>query len=77
MKMTRHIHQRLRLKNGLITALLMTLFILTAGISRHYPLQTDLSANHSNTLSIASRKILDTLSQSHCLCQRTLSKTTD
>lgn len=62
MKITRHIHQTLRLKNGLITLLLIVLLALVSWISRNYPVQTDLSFNRSNTLSTASRKILETLS---------------
>ena len=58
MKMTQHIHQRLRLKNRLITLTLIGLLIGLARISYLYPLQIDTSSNASNTLSDNSKKIL-------------------
>ncbi|MCF6249929.1 MAG: Gldg family protein [Methylococcaceae bacterium] len=64
MKITQHIHQRIRLKNWLLTYLILSLLIALAWLSRVYTAQTDLTANASNTLSIASQKILATLPES-------------
>ena len=61
MIINQHIHQRIRLKNGLLTlAILSTIFCL-AWLSRSYTAEIDLTANNSNTLSAASQKILATL----------------
>jgi ABC-type uncharacterized transport system involved in gliding motility auxiliary subunit len=64
MKITQHIHQRIRLKNWLLTFVILSLLIALAWLSRVYTAQTDLTANASNTLSIASQKILATLPES-------------
>lgn len=61
MKITQHIHQRIRIKNGLLTLVILSLLIGLAWVSRLYPLQFDVTANTSNTLSEASQKILTTL----------------
>lgn len=64
MKLTPHIHQRLRLKNGLLTLVLLALLICLAWASRFYSKQIDLTANNINTLSVASQKILLSLPKS-------------
>lgn len=61
MKLSRHIHQQIRLKNLLVTAVFLCLFGALAWLSVRYPLQTDITANAENTLSSASEKILATL----------------
>lgn len=61
MRLSRHIHQQIRLKNLLGTAALLCLFGALAWLSVRYPLQTDITANTSNTLSTASQKLLATL----------------
>ncbi|WP_305906869.1 DUF4350 domain-containing protein [Methylomarinum sp. Ch1-1] len=63
MKINRHIHQTLRLKNLLTTALLLALLIVCAWLSRQYSAHIDLSADASNTLSQASVKVLNQLQQ--------------
>lgn len=62
MKINRHIHQTLRLKNLLLTLILLTCIAAMAWLSQRYPLRVDLSANAANTLSEASTKVLDKLS---------------
>ena len=61
MKISRHIHQQIRLKNWLATTALLCLFGALAWLSVRYPLQTDITANAENTLSPASVKTLPTL----------------
>ncbi|NOR69359.1 MAG: ABC transporter [Methylomarinum sp.] len=61
MKITQHIHQRLRLKNGIITFIILSLLIAMAWLSHTYTAQIDLTSNASNTLSEASQKVLSTL----------------
>ena len=61
MKITQHIHQRLRIKNWLITLIIITLLITLAWLSRLYTAEVDLTANNNNTLTEASQKILATL----------------
>jgi ABC-type uncharacterized transport system involved in gliding motility auxiliary subunit len=61
MKLSRHIHQQIRLKNWLATTVLLGLFGALAWLSVRYPLQTDITANAENTLSPASEKTLATL----------------
>ncbi|MCK4843262.1 MAG: GldG family protein, partial [Methylococcales bacterium] len=63
MKISAHIHQRIRLKNGLLTLAILSLLIALAWLSQRYTAQIDLTANASNTLTEASQKILTTLSQ--------------
>ncbi len=62
MKINRHIHQTLRLKNLLITVLLLAFLSGLAWMSREYAARVDLSANADNTLSEASAKVLAKLS---------------
>jgi ABC-type uncharacterized transport system involved in gliding motility auxiliary subunit len=59
MKINRHIHQTLRLKNFLATVLILTLLFTAAWLSRQYHTQIDLSANAGNTLSETSVKVLE------------------
>ena len=61
MKITPHIHQRILIKNWLITLVILAVLISLAWLSRLYSTQIDLTANASNTLSEASQKILTTL----------------
>ncbi|MGZ8095162.1 MAG: DUF7088 domain-containing protein, partial [Methylosarcina sp.] len=61
MKITRHLHQRLRFKNFLVTLALLCLLGGLAWLSTRYPLQADITQNASNTLSPASQKLLSTL----------------
>jgi len=63
MKITKHIHQRIRIKNTLITLVIISLLITLASLSRTYKAEYDLSANNSNTLSEASQKILTSLAE--------------
>ena len=61
MKITSHIHQRILIKNWLITLIILALLIGLAWLSRLYSTQIDLTANANNTLSEASQKILTSL----------------
>ncbi|MFW5442822.1 MAG: GldG family protein [Methylococcaceae bacterium] len=61
MKITQHIHQRIRLKHWLLTLVILSMLITLAWLSRLYTAQIDLTANASNTLSNSSQKILETL----------------
>lgn len=61
MKISRHIHQQIRLKNVLVTTALLCLFGALSWLSIRYPLQMDITANAENTLSSASEKTLLTL----------------
>ncbi|MCK5663420.1 MAG: GldG family protein, partial [Thiotrichaceae bacterium] len=64
MKISSHIHQRILIKNWLITLVILALLIGLAWLSRLYSAQIDLTANANNTLSEASQKILTTLPES-------------
>ena len=61
MKQSLRLHQSRRLKNTLITLLLLGVFIALANLSSRYSLQTDISNNASNTLSTASLDLLGSL----------------
>lgn len=61
MKITQHIHHRIRIKNGLITLLILSTLVILAVLSRSYSSEIDLTANASNTLTPASQKILAAL----------------
>ena len=61
MKLSPRIHQQLRLKNALVTALLLCLLGTLAWLSTRYSAQTDITNNASNTLSQASQKLLASL----------------
>jgi ABC-type uncharacterized transport system involved in gliding motility auxiliary subunit len=61
MKLSLRIHQQLRLKNALVTALLLCLFGTLAWLSTRYTVQADITSNASNTLSQASQKLLASL----------------
>lgn len=61
MKITRHVHQQIRLKNWLATLALLCAFGVLAWLTERYPYQADLTANASNTLSPATRKLLAAL----------------
>lgn len=61
MKLSPRIHQQMRLKNALVTALLLCLLGTLAWLSTRYSVQTDITNNASNTLSQASQKLLASL----------------
>jgi len=61
MKITQHIHQRIRIKNTLITLIILAALISLAALSRLYKTEIDVTANNSNTLTEASQKILASL----------------
>ena len=61
MKLSPRIHQQLRLKNALVTVLLLCLFGALANLSTRYPAQIDITRNADNTLSPASQKLLASL----------------
>lgn len=61
MKITRHLHQRLRFRNFLVTLTILCLLGGLAWLSTRYPLQVDITRNASNTLSAPSQKLLATL----------------
>lgn len=61
MKISQHMHQRIRLKNGLLTFVILAILIALAWLSRQHSMQIDVSAHANNTLSTASQKILTTL----------------
>jgi ABC-type uncharacterized transport system involved in gliding motility auxiliary subunit len=61
MKLSPRIHQQLRIKNALVTALLLCLLGTLAWLSTRYTLQTDITRNAGNTLSQASQKLLASL----------------
>ena len=61
MKLSPRIHQQLRLKNALLTALLLCLIGTVAWLSTRYVAQIDITNNASNTLSAASQKLLTSL----------------
>ncbi len=63
MKITRHIHQRIRIKNTFITFAILAILIALAVISHRYTTEVDLTVNNSNTLSAASQKILASLAE--------------
>jgi len=63
MIINQHIHQRLRIKNGLLTLAILLILIALAWLSRSYTAEIDLTENNSNTLSAASQKILSTLTE--------------
>lgn len=61
MKLTRHIHRTLRIKNSLITCLLICMLGGTAWLSTQYKAQWDITVNAANTLSTATQTVLDSL----------------
>jgi ABC-type uncharacterized transport system involved in gliding motility auxiliary subunit len=61
MKISPHKHQQIRLKNGLITLVLLCLLGTLAWLSTRYSAETDITKNSSNSLSQASQKLLDSL----------------
>lgn len=61
MKISRHIHRQLRVKNMLGTLALLTLMAFLAWLSAHYQYQVDITANSGNTLSSASQNVLERL----------------
>jgi len=61
MKLSARIHQQLRLRNALVTALLLFLLGTVAWLSTRYSAQIDITNNASNTLSQASQKLLKSL----------------
>ena len=61
MKLSLRIHQQRRLKNALVTILLLCLFGALAELSTRYPAQIDITRNADNTLSSASQQLLASL----------------
>jgi ABC-type uncharacterized transport system involved in gliding motility auxiliary subunit len=61
MKLSPHIHQQLRLKNALVTTLLLCLLGTLAWLSTRYIVQADITGKGNNTLSQASQKLLASL----------------
>jgi len=61
MKISRHKHQQIRLKNGLIVLALLCAFGTLAWLSNCYKVETDITGNNSNSLSQASQKLLESL----------------
>lgn len=61
MKISRHKHQQIRLKNGLIVLALLCAFSTLAWLSNRYKVETDITGNNSNSLSQASQKLLESL----------------
>ena len=61
MKISLRIHQRLRLKNTVVTFLLLCLFGALAWLSTRYSVQADITGNAGNTLSQTSQKLLASL----------------
>lgn len=58
MKLTRHVHQQIRLKNWLSTLVLLGALGAAAWLSTRYSFQADWTRNASNTLSPATQKLL-------------------
>lgn len=58
MKISQRIHQRIRLKNLLLTLVLLSVIGGLAWLSNRYTLEADITANAGNTLSPASIKLL-------------------
>lgn len=54
-------HRQRRLKNRLVTLVLLAGLVGLAWLSKHYTVQTDITGNAANTLSSASQKVLATL----------------
>lgn len=61
MKISRHIHQQIRLKNLFITVALLCMIGTLAWLSTRYTMQSDVTSNAGNTLSLASQKLLESL----------------
>ncbi len=61
MKLSPHKHQQIRVKNSLITLALLCLLISLAWLSTRYSTETDITNNSSNSLSVASKKLLASL----------------
>ncbi len=61
MKISAHKHRQIRLKNGLITLALICLLGTLAWLSTLYSTETDITRNAGNSLSAASKKLLDSL----------------
>ncbi|MEQ1620052.1 MAG: GldG family protein [Methylococcales bacterium] len=61
MKISTHIHQQLRLKNGLITLILLGLIGGMAWLSSQHTLEVDITGNAGNTLALQSQKVLSAL----------------
>jgi ABC-type uncharacterized transport system involved in gliding motility auxiliary subunit len=61
MKISAHQHQKIRLKNGLITLAILFLLGTLAWLSTRYSTETDITRTAGNSLSQASRKLLESL----------------
>lgn len=61
MKISRHIHRQLRIKNLLHTTILLTILFGLAWLSTLHPIHFDVSAGSRNTLSSVSQNVLNSL----------------
>lgn len=61
MKLSRHLHQQLRLKNLLATLIILSALGFLGWLSTRYSIQTDITGNAVNTLSPASQQLLKSL----------------
>jgi len=61
MKISRHLHQQIYLKNLLITVILLSSIGILAWLSTRYSVQADITGNAANTLSPASQQLLKSL----------------
>jgi ABC-type uncharacterized transport system involved in gliding motility auxiliary subunit len=64
MKISRHIHQQIRIKNLFATVIFLCALGTLAWLSSRYTLQTDVTGNAANTLSEASIKLLASMPDS-------------
>lgn len=61
MKLSPHKHQQIRLKNWALTLAILCMVASLAWLSERYHSQIDITANSSNSLSVASKKLLNSL----------------
>jgi len=61
MKLTRHVHQQIRLKNRLSTGVLLCALGAAAWLTERYSYQADWTQTRSNTLSPATQKLLQAM----------------
>ncbi len=62
MRISKHLHQHIRIKNSLLTLLILILLCTLAWLSQRYQSSTDLSFDSHNTLSKTSQSVLEKLS---------------
>ena len=61
MKISRHLHQQIRLKNLLFTLCIIGSIVFLGWLSTRYSVQTDITGNAANTLSPASQQLLQAM----------------